>query len=287
MAKVLVTGAGGQLGREIAERVAGDENFILADSDMLDICDADAVAETVARHAIDTIINCAAYTAVDRAEEEAARAEAINHRAVAAMATIAREEGIRMVHISTDYVFDGAQCRPYTESDPVHPRSVYGETKLLGEEAMQRIAAPGSVILRTSWVYSSYGDNFVKTMLRLGKARESLGVVYDQIGTPTYAGDLAEAILAILPRLGDQRAEIYHYSDEGVTSWYDFAREIMRMAKLECRIDPIETSEYPTPAKRPHCSLLNKKKIKARFDLTIPYWKDSLDRCLRKMGERR
>jgi len=190
-------------------------------------------------------------------------------------------------HVSTDYVFDGQNYKPYSEDDATNPNGVYGRTKLDGEKAMQEINPANSIIIRTSWVYSSYGANFVKTMLRLGKEKESLGVIFDQIGTPTYARDLAKAILEIIPKINNDKVEIYNYSNEGVLSWCDFAKETMCMAKLNCIINPIETKEYPTPATRPHCSLLNKSKIKREFNLTIPYWKDSLDECLTKMGEKK
>ena len=203
------------------------------------------------------------------------------------MAEIAKKEHISLIHISTDYVFDGKNYKPYVETDVTNPQSVYGMTKRKGEEAMLAINPARSIILRTSWVYSSFGSNFVKTMLRLGKEREKLGVIFDQVGTPTYARDLAQAILDILPKVENEKVEIYHFSNEGVLSWYDFAKEIMKMAKIECRIDPIETKEYPTPAPRPHYSLLNKAKIKKTFGLDIPYWKDSLNLCLRTLGERK
>jgi len=197
---------------------------------------------------------------------------------------------LKLIHISTDYVFNGKNYMPYREDDATAPNGVYGQTKLDGENAILEIAPKGAIIIRTSWVYSSYGANFVKTMLRLGKERQELGVIFDQVGTPTYARDLAQAILDILshPELDSRAAvQIYHYSNEGVLSWYDFAKEIMRMAKLTCQVNPIETKEYPTPAVRPHYSLLNKAKIKKEFNITIPYWKDSLDDCLRKLGERK
>jgi len=184
-------------------------------------------------------------------------------------------------------VFDGKNYKPYTEDDITNPQSAYGRTKRKGEEAMLAVNPQCSVIIRTSWVYSSFGNNFVKTMLRLGKEREKLGVIFDQVGTPTYARDLAQTILDILPKIKNDNVEIYHFSNEGVLSWYDFAKEIMRMAKIECRVDPIETKEYPTPAPRPHYSLLNKAKIKQTFQLEIPYWKESLDACLRVLGERK
>ena len=293
--KILVTGAKGQLGSEIREvagsgfRVPGSE-FFFTDKEELDITDEAALRSFIKANGIDTIINCAAYTAVDKAELEPEAADAINHLAVEILARLAKEREMAMVHVSTDYVFDGKNYRPYVEEDDVAPQGVYGATKLLGERAMQAIAPPRSIIIRTSWVYSSYGANFVKTMLRLGKERDELGVVYDQIGTPTYARDLAAAILEIIqnPTFNTLNSvEIFHYSNEGVLSWYDFAKEIMRMAKIECRIDPIETKEYPTPASRPHYSLLNKAKIKKTFDLSIPYWKDSLETCLKTLGERK
>ena len=286
MGKVLVTGAAGQLGSEIRE-IAPAEGYIFADRSVLDISDKEVMALFIDLNDIDTIINCAAYTAVDKAEEDVENADLINHIAIKNMAEIAREKGLKLVHVSTDYVFDGKNYKPYTEEDSPNPTGIYGKTKLAGEEAMMKIAPRNSIIIRTSWVYSSFGNNFVKTMLRLGKERDELGVIYDQIGTPTYAADLAAAILEILPKIDNPKPEIYHYSNEGAISWYDFAKEIMKMAKLSCQINPIETWQYPTPAKRPHYSLLNKAKIKKDFDVTIPYWKDSLSACLTKLGERK
>ncbi len=286
MGKVLVTGAAGQLGSEI-RAIAPSEGYIFADRSVLDISDKEVMALFIDLNDIDTIINCAAYTAVDKAEEDVENADLINHIAIKNMAEIAREKGLKLVHVSTDYVFDGKNYKPYTEEDSPNPTGIYGKTKLAGEEAMMKIAPRNSIIIRTSWVYSSFGNNFVKTMLRLGKERDELGVIYDQIGTPTYAADLAAAILEILPKIDNPKPEIYHYSNEGAISWYDFAKEIMKMAKLSCQINPIETWQYPTPAKRPHYSLLNKAKIKRDFDVTIPYWKDSLSICLTKLGERR
>jgi dTDP-4-dehydrorhamnose reductase len=288
MLNVLVTGSHGQLGSEIkALSSSTPYKFFFTDKDTLDITYEAAIKNFVQEHNIDTIINCAAYTAVDQAEEDHVNADKINHLAVKYLAQISKEKKITLIHISTDYVFDGTNCKPYTETDPVNPQSVYGQTKLDGEKALLRINPANSIIIRTSWVYSSYGNNFVKTMLRLGKEREELGVIFDQVGTPTYARDLAKTILEITPKINSKNVEIYHYSNEGVLSWYDFAKEIMRMAKLDCHINPIETKEYPTPAKRPHYSLLNKSKIKEQFSITIPYWKDSLDECLKAMGERK
>ena len=224
---------------------------------------------------------------MDKAESDAINADLINRKAVKKLALVAKELDIKLVHISTDYVFDGRNFKPYCEEYQSNPQSVYGASKLAGENEMRDINPANSIIIRTSWVYSSYGNNFVKTMLRLGKEKESLGVIFDQVGTPTYAKDLARAILDIIPKINNQKVEIYNYSNEGVLSWYDFAKEIMRMAKLPCKINPIETFQYPTPAKRPHFSLLNKSKIKSTFNIEIPYWKDGLDDCLKRLGERR
>jgi len=286
MPKVLVTGSKGQLGSELKDLVSG-ENFYFTDRDILDIADKEAVEKFCKENSIDTIINCAAYTAVDKAEEDVENADRINHLAVKYLAEAAKENGIKLVHVSTDYVFDGENFRPYVESDVTNPNGVYGSTKLAGEEAIKKVNPHNAIIIRTSWVYSSFGANFVKTMLHLGKERDALGVIFDQVGTPTYARDLAQAILDILPKIKSETVEIYNYSNEGVLSWYDFAKEIMKMAKIACKVNPIETKAYPTSAKRPHYSLLNKAKIKETFKIEIPYWKDGLDDCLRKMGERK
>ena len=288
MINILVTGSKGQVGSELQELTAAYEyNFYFTDRDSLNIIDKSQIKAFVKNNNIDIIINAAAYTAVDKAEEDQENADKVNHLATQYLAELAKERNIKLIHISTDYVFDGKNYKPYTEEDAVNPNGVYGATKLAGEKSIQEINPKNSIIIRTSWVYSSFGANFVKTMLRLGKERDSLGVIFDQVGTPTYARDLAKAILDILPQVNSERVEIYNYSNEGVLSWYDFAKEIMRMAKLECAITPIETKEYPTPATRPHYSLLNKAKIKKEFNIEIPYWKDSLDECLRKLGERK
>lgn len=288
MLNVLVTGSNGQLGSEIKElSVDYLYNFFFTDRDTLDISNQNAINEFINLNNINIIINCAAYTAVDKAESDEENADKTNHLAVKSLAQISKEKNIKLIHVSTDYVFDGKNYKPYNEDDKTNPNGVYGQTKLDGEKAMQEMNPKNSIIIRTSWIYSSYGANFVKTMLRLGKEKEQLGVIYDQVGTPTYARDLAKVILEIMPNIKNENVEIYNYSNEGVLSWYDFAKEIMRMAKLTCTINPIETKEYPTPAKRPHYSLLNRSKIKKEFGTIIPYWKDSLDECLRKMGERR
>lgn len=288
MFNILVTGSNGQLGSEIKELSPSyAHNFFFTCKDDLDITNALALEAFIIDNHITAIINCAAYTAVDKAESDQELADNINHQAVKHLASISKERNIKFIHISTDYVFDGTNYKPYKETDSTNPESVYGKTKLLGEQALLHVNPQNSVIIRTSWVYSSFGANFVKTMLRLGKEKESLGVIYDQVGTPTYAKDLAKAILDILPNIENSTVKIYHYSNEGVLSWYDFAKEIMKMAKLPCKINPIETKDYPTPAKRPHYSLLNKSKIKNDFGIVIPYWKDSLDMCLRQIGENR
>lgn len=289
--QILVTGASGQLGSDIKylseknlERFAAYQ-FHFTDSNTLDITNAPSVASYCDTHHITAIINCAAYTAVDKAEEDMELADTINHIAVKNMARIAKEKQIFLIHVSTDYVFNGEQYRPYKEDDFVAPQGVYGETKLKGEQALLDIAPQYAMIVRTSWVYSSFGQNFVKTMLQLGNERDALGVIFDQVGTPTYAYDLAETLLHILqsPKRIDDKVEIYHYSNEGVASWYDFAKAIFELSEITCEVKPILTEEYPTPAKRPHYSLLDKTKIKKAYDVDIPYWRDALKRCLQVM----
>ena len=287
MLNILVTGANGQVGSELRELSSSyDYNFFFTCRDNLDITSSLHVEKFIDDNNINIIINSAAYTAVDKAESDIDSADKANHLAVKNLAQIAKDKNIKLIHISTDYVFDGKNYKPYNEDDKTNPNGVYGQTKLDGENAMKAINPLNSIIIRTSWVYSSFGANFVKTMLRLGKDKESLGVIFDQVGTPTYARDLAKAILDIIGNIKTLHVEIYNYSNEGVLSWYDFAKEIMRMAKLDCQINPIETKEYPTPATRPHYSLLNKSKIKEDFGIMIPYYKDSLDACLKKIGER-
>jgi len=283
---ILVTGSSGQVGSEIRELSKNYKyNFFFTTRDDLNITDEEEVYSFVKTNNINTIINCAAYTAVDKAEEDKLNSDLVNRKAVKKLAKISKENDIKLIHISTDYVFDGKAFKPYCEQFQTNPNSVYGQTKLDGELEMININPHNSIIIRTSWVYSSFGNNFVKTMLRLGKDKDELGVIFDQVGTPTYARDLAKAILDILPNIKNDKVDIYNYSNEGVSSWYDFAKEIMKMAKIECNINPIETFQYPTPAARPHYSLLNKSKIKKDFDINISYWKDSLDECLKKIGE--
>ena len=288
MLNVLVTGSKGQIGSEIEVlSINYMYNFFFTDRENLDITNQMDINDFIEVNSIDIIINCAAYTAVDNAEEEKVLADKVNHQAVNYLARISKEKNIKLIHISTDYIFDGTNFIPYIETDIVNPKGIYGKTKLAGELVLQKTNPKNSIIIRTSWIYSSFGANFVKTMLRLCKEKESLGIVFDQVGTPTYAKDLARVILEILPKIENSKVEIYHYSNEGVISWYDLAKEIIRMAKIECKINPIETKEYPTSAKRPHYSVLNKRKIKEKFNIQIPFWKDSLDECLNVMGERK
>ncbi len=284
MNRILVTGANGQLGSEIqALAKESGYTYLFTDREELDICNAQKVAEFLDINGIEIIINCAAYTAVDKAESEQEAAYKINAEAPKNLATESKKRGIVLIHVSTDYVFDGTSCVPYKESDTPNPIGIYGKSKLAGEEAIREIGCKGAII-RTSWLYSSYGANFVKTMLRLGAEREKLGVVFDQIGTPTYARDLAKTILGNIETFAAKEGEVYHFANEGVCSWYDFAKAIMQTAGLPCKINPIESFEYPTPAKRPHFSVFNKAKIKKELGIEIAYWKDALNECLIQAG---
>ena len=281
---VLITGSRGQLGDAIRRRMDRFPayTFTLTDIDELDLCDKKAVLDFVRRGRYAYIINCAAYTAVDRAESDAERCMRINRDAVGHLATAAREVGARLIHISTDYVFDGRATRPYREDDPTSPTSVYGRTKLAGEHVLLEALPTDAVILRTAWLYSEVGNNFVKTMLRLGAERPEIRVVNDQFGSPTYAGDLAEAVLRVLTA-PTFHPGIYHYTDDGVCSWYDFARHIFRVAHPTCIVRPIPTADYPTPAARPAYSVLDKTRIRQTYGVSIPRWQDSLDRCLQHL----
>lgn len=290
---ILITGANGQVGqcfRQLATRYP-QWRFIFNDYPELDITDRGMVFRFFRSLREDNLrwcVNCAAYTAVDKAESEPEKARKINVTGAKILAEACAEQGIPLVHLSTDYVYHNRQNTPFRESDPVSPKSVYARTKLAGDRAVSK-ANPLSMIVRTSWVYSEFGSNFVKTMLRLGAGRPQLNVVFDQIGTPTYAPDLAGAILEIFQKIENKEviperaAGIWHYSNEGVTSWYDFAKAIFDLKKMPCSVNPIETKEYPTPAQRPPFSLLNKTKIKTAFGITIPYWRDSLEMCLRNL----
>jgi len=277
MINVLVTGSNGQVGSELqAVSKEYNYNFFFTDRNSLDITDRLAIENFTKENSINFIINAAAYTAVDKAEEDGKNADKVNHLATKYLAQIAKDKNIKLIHISTDYVFDGKNFKPYTEDDTTNPNGVYGATKLLGEKALQEINPSNSIIIRTSWVYSSFGANFVKTMLRLGKERDELGVIYDQVGTPTYARDLAKTILEILPKIQNSKLSIYNYSNEGVISWYDFSKEIFKIAKINCKLNPITTEQYPTPARRPKNTLMNKNKIIEIFNVNIISWKDSL-----------
>ena len=282
---ILVTGASGQLGSEIREKSIkySQYKFFFEDSKSLDITDFDKVEVFVVENNINVVINCAAYTAVDKAESEELNAESVNSLGVQNLVSALKGKG-KLIHISTDYVFNGKSYEPYKEEDNVDPIGVYGKTKLLGEEYILNSEVE-SIIIRTSWVYSSFGNNFVKTMLRLGKERNELYVIFDQIGSPTYARDLAQVCLNAIDKDFSKLSKIYHYSNEGVASWYDFAKAIMEISGINCKVKPIETKEYPTPAKRPNYSLLNKSKIKKEFNITIPYWRDSLNDCIKKIEQ--
>ncbi len=283
--KILVTGSNGQLGSELKALSSNykDYDFTFVDRTALDLSNLCKMEDFFDTKTFDVIINCAAYTAVDKAENDTESANTVNNKGVNLLSKIAKNKGISLIHISTDYVFDGKNFSPYLETDKINPQSVYGKTKSDGEEAILKVGAKNTIIIRTSWVYSSFGNNFVKTMLRLGKEKDELGVIFDQIGTPTYARDLAKSILDIIANLHNEAPEIYHYSNEGVCSWYDFAKTIFELSHIQCKVNPIETSQYPTPAQRPYYSLLNKSKIKKHFKLEIPYWKKSLSDCITKI----
>ncbi len=276
MSKILITGGNGQLGTSLGMILP---DAIRTDYDVLDITNENAVRQFVKRNNVDTIINCAAYTAVDKAEDNIDAATKINVDGPRNLA----KSGAKIIHISTDYVFDGSGHTPYQTWEPTSPKSVYGKTKLAGEQAVMDYANM-AIVIRTAWLYSPYGNNFVKTMLRLGDEKKSINVVNDQIGTPTYAADLAHAIKAVLPQMKSKNAGVYHFTDEGVCSWYDFATEIMNMAGKKCVVRPIPTSEYPTRASRPAYSVLDKTKIKKVFGIQIPHWRQSLEMCIKQLS---
>jgi len=288
MQNILVTGANGQLGQAI-KLIAGNYpafNFIYTDYQELDITNASAIAEFFSQQTIHACINCAAYTAVDKAEAEEEKAFQLNFEAALNLAEACLQHSAQLVHISTDYVFDGRYYRPYSESDEASPQSIYGASKLRGEAAALG-ANPDTVVIRTSWLYSQFGVNFVKRMKELMQERPSLNVVFDQVGSPTYAVDLAQVILQVLVHRQDNPETavggVYHYSNEGVTSWYDFAVTIKELTGSACEISPITSDQYPTPAQRPAYSVLNKQKIRETFGIKIPYWRDSLQQCLKQL----
>jgi dTDP-4-dehydrorhamnose reductase len=284
--KILVTGCNGQLGRELQNLSKNSRlhTFLFTDLPELDICKPASIKKFVSSFKPDLLINCAAYTAVDLAEKEAKAAMMLNGTAVGHLADIAAGNDIRMIHISTDYIFSGEGFRPYVETESAHPKSVYAKSKFAGEEAMIKAGVQG-VILRTSWLYSEFGQNFVNTILKLASNRKELSVVYDQVGTPTYARDLAEAILKIIPAVRKIKdVQVYHYSNEGVASWYDVSKAILEIKKITtCHVLPIESKDFKQAAARPFYSVLNKEKIRKTFGIEIPYWRDSLRDCLKRI----
>ena len=286
MKNILITGANGQLGNEmrLLAEVNKEYTYFFTDVAELDICDEQAVMNFVTDHQIDIIVNCAAYTAVDKAEDDRELCDKLNHFAPGYLAKAIQSRGGYLVQVSTDYVFDGTAHIPYKEEQATCPASVYGTTKLAGEQEAMKYCS-NTMIIRTAWLYSTFGNNFVKTMIRLGKEKEALGVIFDQIGTPTYARDLAVAIFAAINK--GIVPGIYHYSNEGVCSWYDFTQMIHHLAGIgTCKLRPLHTEEYPTKANRPHYSVLDKTKIKETYGIEIPYWVDSLKECIDKLLSR-
>lgn len=290
--RILITGANGQLGQslqEVSQKQQSVNTFIFADRSQLDLSQPDSIEAHVTNNAVDVIINCAAYTMVDQAESDSDTANQINHLAVKQLAQIAHSRQIKLIHISTDYVFDGLSDTPYTEEQKTRPVSAYGLTKLQGEQAIQEAMAHNVVIIRTSWMYSEHGKNFVKTMLKLSQERDSIGVINDQIGTPTYAKDLATALLDILhhPHFKQDKfdTQIYHYANQGYCSWFEFAQYIFQYIGAKLEINPIKTEQYPLPAKRPPFSVLDTHKITNTFGLQTSTWQSSLERCLDQLTQ--
>ena len=280
---ILITGGNGQLGNEIQLLQAqyAQHTWLNTDVNELDITDKAAIERFVEANEIDGIVNCAAYTAVDKAESDPQLARKLNADAPAFLAEAVAKRGGWMVQVSTDYVFNGTKHTPYVETDEPCPNSIYGQTKLEGEQAVSKLC-PNAMIIRTAWLYSEFGNNFVKTMIRLGREREQLGVIFDQVGTPTYAHDLATAIMTAIDK--GIKPGVYHFSNEGVTSWYDFTKSIHRLSGINtCQVSPLHTAEYPTPACRPAYSVLDKTKIKAAYGIEIPHWEESLAKCIAKL----
>ena len=283
MKNILITGANGQLGNEMQmlSKENSEYTYFFTDVAELDICNKQAVMDFVRTNDINVIVNCAAYTAVDKAEENVKLCTKLNADAVGYLAEAAEANQSEFIQVSTDYVFDGTAHVPYQETDPTCPNSAYGSTKLAGEQNALTLCSRAMVI-RTAWLYSTFGNNFVKTMIRLGKERDSIGVIFDQIGTPTYARDLARVIFTAIHQ--GVVPGVYHFSNEGVCSWYDFTKAIHRLAGItDCKVNPLHTEEYPTPAKRPHYSVLDKTKIKNTYHIEIPYWMDSLQSCIAEL----
>ena len=281
---VLITGSKGQLGLELENlgHQFPDFNLFCTDKFSLNILSFEETEQYVLKNKIDVMVNCAAYTDVNKAEDEFEMADEVNHLAVRNLGLIAKKHHLKLIHISTDYVFDGNSEIPYKESDATNPQNAYGVTKLNGEKALLEINPQHSIIIRTSWLYSEFGNNFVKSMLKLSKEKESITVVSDQIGSPTYAKDLALAILQIIPAINNENIQIYHYANKGQCSWFDFASAIMKIAAQNCEVLPIPSSAYKTKAKRPKYSLLNTDKIQHAFNLEIPNWEDALRECVLK-----
>ena len=280
---ILITGCNGQLGNEmqLLEKENPQHTYYNTDVEELDITDRQAVEQFVMENQIDGIVNCAAYTAVDKAEDNKEFCATLNSVAPAYLAAAVEKRGGWIIQISTDYVFDGTKHTPYVETDEPCPDSVYGSTKLDGERGVMK-SCQKSMIIRTAWLYSTFGNNFVKTMIRLGKEKPELGVIFDQIGTPTYARDLAVCIMTAINK--GIVPGIYHFSNEGVISWYDFTKAIHRIAGITtCHVRPLHTAEYPTPANRPHYSVLDKTKIKQTYGIEVPYWEESLAECVKKL----
>ena len=296
--RILVTGKNGQLGRSIHKIVntkidnnQSSDEFIFVGREDLDLSSENSISHYFGNNdKFDIIINCAAYTQVDKAEQEVELANQINHLAVKQLASFASKQQAKLIHISTDYIFDGESDKPYTETDVTNPINVYGKTKLAGEKALQAVMLTNALIIRASWLYSEYGNNFVSTMLRLGKERDELNVVSDQIGSPTYATDLADVILEIIQNKSftktSQATQIYHYSNEGEISWYKFAQEIFKIAKIDCRVNPITTQQYPMPAKRPINTIMNTDKVAEIFSMNTSNWKESFNTCIIKLRKK-
>ncbi len=288
--RILVIGKNSQLGQSINKLINEnkyDDEFVFVGRGELDLSKEESIASYFDNNNFDVIVNCAAYTQVDKAEEEMNLADQVNHLAVKKLVGVAKEQQAKLIHISTDYVFDGESDKPYKETDATNPINIYGETKLKGEQVVQEIMPINAIIIRTSWLYSEYGNNFVDTMLRLGKERDELNVVNDQIGSPTYATNLADVILEIIQNTGfkevDQATQIYHYSNKGEISWYEFAREVFKVAEIECKVKPMSTEQYPALANRPKNTVMNMDKIISNLNVPIFSWHDSLRACLYRL----
>jgi len=288
--KVLIIGKSGQLGQSINKIISlknTKDEYTFVGRRELDLSDPESIVAYFGKNKFDIIVNCAAYTAVDKAESESSLANQINHLAVKQIAEIVKQQDAKLIHISTDYVFDGKNYKPYTEADIPNPQNVYGKTKLAGEKAIQKTMATNALIVRTGWLYSEFGNNFAKTILKLGSDNKEIKVIFDQIGTPTYASDLAKAVINVINssylKTKGKKTQIFHYSNEGICSWYDFAKSIFDIESIDCQVIPIEGKEWKMPAKRPYYTVLNKNKFKNTFGMKIPYWKDSLCMCLKNI----